>query len=251
MIEAETRELHVFEREPLVGTMSGQVARILGTRIVGGEYRPGEVLPVEAELCAAFGVSRTTVREAVKQLSSKRLLETLPKIGTRVLPFADWNLLDRDVLGWRLLAQFDSKIVDDIFEMRLCFEPRASALAAQRGDADDLANIAHRLQQLDDALQRGDRRLAAEADLDFHLTIINVSRNGMFITIGGAIKSALRVSSEMLHRQPEHPARDLSLYAAVAEGIQAHEPAAASTAMERLLSASRDRMLGMMKQSPA
>jgi DNA-binding FadR family transcriptional regulator len=54
-----------------------------------------------------------------------------PKIGTRVLPFSDRNLLDRDVLAWRLNAQFDSKIVEDIFEMRICFEPRASFLAAR------------------------------------------------------------------------------------------------------------------------
>ena len=65
------------------------------------------------------------IREAVKDLSAKRLIEVSPKVGTRVLPFADWNLLDRDVLAWRLNAQFDAKIVQDIFEMRLCFEPRA------------------------------------------------------------------------------------------------------------------------------
>ena len=242
----------MFEREPLVGTMSAQVARILGMRIVGGEYAPGEILPVEADLCAAFGVSRTTVREAVKQLGSKRLLETLPKIGTRVLPFDDWSLLDRDVLGWRLLAQFDTKIVDDIFEMRLCFEPRASALAALHGNADDLATIARRLHELEDALKPGgDVRLAAQSDLDFHLSIINISRNGMFITIGGAIKAALRVSAEMMHRHPQHPERDLSLYNAVGAGIVARDPAAAAAAMERLLSASRDRLLGMMKHWPA
>jgi DNA-binding FadR family transcriptional regulator len=110
----------VFEREP----------------IVGGEYRPGDLLQVEADLCAAIGVSRTTVREGVKMLASKRLIEISPKTGTRVLPFADWNLLDRDVLAYRLLAQFDTKIVQDIFEMRLCIEPRASALAAQQGSED-------------------------------------------------------------------------------------------------------------------
>lgn len=238
----------MFEREPLVGTMSAQVARILGMRIVGGEYAPGEILPVEAELCTAFGVSRTTVREAVKQLGSKRLLETLPKIGTRVLPFADWSLLDRDVLGWRLLAQFDTKIVEDIFEMRLCFEPRASALVALQGEADDMSTIRRRLHELEDALKPGgDVRLAAQSDLDFHLSIINMSRNGMFITIGSAIKAALRVSAEMMHRHPERPERDLSLYNAVGAGILARDPGAASAAMERLLSASRNRLLGMMQ----
>ncbi len=238
----------MFEREPIVGTMSVQVARILGMRIVGGEYRPGDLLPVEAELCAAIGVSRTTVREGVKMLSSKRLIEISPKTGTRVLPFSDWNLLDRDVLAWRLLAQFDTKIVQDIFEMRLCIEPRASALAAQQGSEDGLRAIERRYQDVRETLQQGgDMRLAAQADLEFHMTIINTSQNGMFITIGGAVKAALRVSSEMLHRLPEHPMRELSLYDDVRQSILRRDVDAASLSMAALLQASRVRLLSMME----
>jgi DNA-binding GntR family transcriptional regulator len=50
----------MFEREPLVGTMTAQVAKIIGMRIVGGEFLPGDALPVEGDLCSAYGVSRTT-----------------------------------------------------------------------------------------------------------------------------------------------------------------------------------------------
>ena len=238
----------MFEREPIVGTLSSQVARILGMRIVGGEYRPGEQLPIEPELCAALGVSRTTIREAIKTLNSKRLIEVSPKLGTRVLPFDDWNLLDRDVLSWRLLAQFDRKIVDDIFEMRLCFEPRASALAAEHGKAEDFRGLQRRYDELERALKDGgDSRFAAQADLEFHLAIINLSRNGMFITIGGAIKSALRVSSELLHARPDHPERNLALYDDVRVGILGRDGAAAAAAMTTLLLASRERLMSMMK----
>lgn len=238
----------MFERAPVVGTMSAQVARILGMRIVSGEYRPGEALPIEPELCSAFGVSRTTVREAVKQLASKRLIESSPKVGTRVLPFDEWNLLDRDVLGWRLLAQFDTKIVEDIFEMRLCFEPRASALAAEHGSEEDFRMLQRRYDELADALQaERDVRGAAAADLEFHLSIINMSRNGMFITIGGAIKAALRTSSEMLHSHPDHPLRDLSLYREVLLRVLERDATGAAEAMTALVQASRDRLLGMMR----
>ena len=51
----------MFEREPIVGTMSSQVARIIGTKIVGGEYAPGDSLPIEGDLCTQYGVSRTTL----------------------------------------------------------------------------------------------------------------------------------------------------------------------------------------------
>ena len=145
----------MFEREPLVGTMSAQVARIIGTKIVGGEYQPGDSLPIEGDLCTQYGVSRTTVREAIKHLAGKRLIDVQPKIGTRVLPFNDWNLLDREVLAWRLNAQFDSKIVEDIFEMRLCFEPRACYLAARSGSAEDHRLIEKRYTKLASIVQAG------------------------------------------------------------------------------------------------
>lgn len=234
----------MFEREPLVGTMSSQVARIIGTKIVGGEYQPGDTLPIEGDLCTQYGVSRTTVREAIKHLAGKRLIDVQPKIGTRVLPFNDWNLLDREVLAWRLNAQFDSKIVEDIFEMRLCFEPRASYLAARYGSADDHRLIEKRYTKLASIVQEGnDIRLAAQADLEFHMTIINLSQNGMFITIGSAIKAAMRVSSEMLQRHASHPSEDLALYDDVRNHIVSREPEAAAEAMTRLLKASLARVL--------
>lgn len=234
----------MFEREPLVGTMSAQVARIIGTKIVGGEYQPGDTLPIEGDLCTQYGVSRTTVREAIKHLAGKRLIDVQPKIGTRVLPFNDWNLLDREVLAWRLNAQFDSKIVEDIFEMRLCFEPRASYLAARNGSAEDHRLIEKRYTKLASIVQSGnDIRLAAQADLEFHMTIINLSQNGMFITIGSAIKAALRVSSEMLQHHATHPSEDLALYDDVRNRIVSREPEAAAEAMTRLLKASLARVL--------
>ncbi len=233
----------MFEREPLVGTMTAQVAKIIGMRVVGGEFLPGDVLPVESDLCSAYGVSRTTVREAIKQLSSKRLIDVSPKIGTRVLPFADWNLLDRDVLAWRLHAQFDTKIIEDIYEMRLCFEPRACFLAAQAGNAADMQLLDRCYHALAAAYTSTEVRAAAEADLAFHMAIIEMSRNGMFITIGNGIKAALRVSLETLLRHATRPSEDLALHAAVHQHILAHEPDAAARAMTDLLTASRARLL--------
>ena len=235
----------MLEREPIaVGTMSAQIERSLGTRIVAGEFRPGDALPVESELCEIYGVSRTTIREAMKRLAAKRLVDVSPKVGTRVLPFADWNLLDRDVLAWRLGAQFDSKIVEDIFEMRLCFEPRAAFLAASDGTAEDHAEIARHCADLVAACAADlPPAVTPAAALDFHLAVINASRNGLFVTIGAAIKTALRVSSEMLQKQAARPHEDAALHARVAAAITARRPHEAATAMEALLRASRARLL--------
>ena len=234
----------MLEREILAGTMSSQVANHLGVRIVSGDFGPGAALPIESELCEYYGVSRTTVREAVKSLAGTRLIGVSPKVGTRVLPFSEWNLLDRDVLAWRLQAQFDVKIVEDIFEMRLCFEPRASYLAARDGTAEDHALIDHHFVELAAAHeQRLPVKTISESALEFHLAVINASHNGLFVTIGSAVKSALRVSSEMLQRHAGPPSEDIALHDAVRTAIVGRRPKEAARAMENLLAAARERLL--------
>ena len=234
------------------GTMSSRIERSLGMRIVSGEFRPFDTLPIESELCEIYGVSRTTIREAVKGLVAKRLVDVSPKVGTRILAFDDWNLLDRDVLEWRLNAQFDAKIVEDIFEMRLCFEPRASFLAARHGGAEDHSRISRHVDDLAAAHEAGLAPLvASEAALEFHLAVIRASRNGLFLTIGSAIKTALRVSSEMVQKHAARADDDVALHRAVADAIAARRPTGAARAMTELLVASRARVLPLAAPRPA
>jgi DNA-binding FadR family transcriptional regulator len=238
----------MFERQSPIGTMSAQVARILGTRIVSGEFAPGDSLPIESELCQAYGVSRSTIREAVKHLAAKRLIEVAPKVGTRVLPFASWNLLDPEVLTWRLNAQFDRRIVEDLYEMRQCFEPRACFLAAREATIGDLEAIQRSLADLVAMLHSP--ALAASAEAEFHLAIIAATHNGLFATIGGAVKTALRVSFAMTQKVPGQPAMDLEPYQRVVAAISARRGEDASDAMRELLERSRLRVLGALESTP-
>ncbi|MDA0990729.1 MAG: GntR family transcriptional regulator, partial [Verrucomicrobia bacterium] len=80
------------------GDLPTQLANLIGRRILNGELRPGDQLPPETELLAETGVSRTTMREAIKLLVSKGLVEARPKSGTRVRPSTEWSLLDPTVL---------------------------------------------------------------------------------------------------------------------------------------------------------
>ncbi len=82
----------------------GQVAHEIGIRIMSGELAIGATPPNEAEFSGRLNVSRTALRESIKVLAAKGLLESRPKIGTRVRPRAAWNMLDPDVLAWRLEA---------------------------------------------------------------------------------------------------------------------------------------------------
>ena len=78
--------------------LHGRVAYMLATAILRGDYLPGTLLPREAELMESFGVSRTVLREALRTLNSKGLVESRPKVGTKVRRRSAWNLLDADLL---------------------------------------------------------------------------------------------------------------------------------------------------------
>lgn len=79
--------------------LSYVLAEKLAQRILAGKYAPGSILPGEIELGELFGVSRTAVREAVKTLTAKGMVLPRPRIGTRVMPQANWNFLDQELLS--------------------------------------------------------------------------------------------------------------------------------------------------------
>src|SRR5437660_12133093 len=112
--------------------LHGAVVHEIGVRIIRGDLTPGEPLPTEDELGSQLGASRTVLREAVKVLAAKRLVESRPKTGTRVRPRRDWNLLDPDVLAWQVEAGADADFLAQALEIRRMIEPAAARLAAER-----------------------------------------------------------------------------------------------------------------------
>src|ERR1700722_18840626 len=76
----------------------GNLVEEIGLRILSGDYIPAEALPIEPDLMLELGVSRTVLREAVKILAAKGLLESRGKLGTRVRERRHWNLLDPTIL---------------------------------------------------------------------------------------------------------------------------------------------------------
>ncbi len=107
--------------------------------------RPVRCCPSAQDMCARFSVSRTALREAYSILSAKGLIVARPKIGTRVRPKAEWNLLDPEVLAWHLAATPSEHLVDELFALRQMVEPPASALAASSPSRDTVAADRRRL----------------------------------------------------------------------------------------------------------
>ena len=87
-----------------------------GKQIAQGEFAPGTALPSEADLCERFDTSRNVMREVIKVLSTKRLIDAQRHRGLFVMPSEQWNYLDADVLEWVLEKGANPSLVRSVIE---------------------------------------------------------------------------------------------------------------------------------------
>ena len=111
----------------------GRVVSSIGEGIIKGRYPPGSLLPREPELIAKFEVSRTALREALKVLAAKGLVETRQRVGTRVRPQEQWNHFDPEITAWQLGNGFRSGFVRDLIEFRQILETTFKLHQATKG----------------------------------------------------------------------------------------------------------------------
>ncbi len=207
------------------------VVEELGRRIVGGEFKPGSALPNEAVLGKEFDASRSVIREAVKSLAAKGLIESRTRTGIRVLAPMHWNLLDPHLLGWRYSTMQPSKFYREIFEIRELIEPQAAAFAAERASKAEIAEITSAYDAMEAAEEPGAE--AIDADLRFHHAILAGAHNDLLLQVGNLIGVGLTVSYRL---SSESYTVFLPLHKTVSEAVANRNPDAARRAMVRLLS---------------
>ncbi len=211
------------------------VADELGTRIVRGDIKPGDPFPIEAELGQEFGASRSVIREVVKSLAAKGLLESRTRTGIRVLPESRWNLFDTDVLEWRYTAMPPEAFFRELFEIRRMIEPEAASLAAQRGSEAEIAAMETAYELMETAKNGSDE--AIEADLAFHREILAAAHNPLLHQMASLIGVGLLVAYR-ISRDPFTVF--LSKHKEVLIAIKKRKPEAARKAMDQLLTGTRD-----------
>jgi DNA-binding FadR family transcriptional regulator len=164
---------------PLVEAPSrtGQMVDKLGARIASGAIASGAKLPSESELVAEFGVSRTVVREAISQLRARGLVTTQRGIGT----FATARPARSVEFPVGRVDQATLAEVLALLELRISLETEASALAAQRRTAEQVARMEALLDTIGRSAKRGGD--AADADFDFHLCVAESSGNHFFLDL--------------------------------------------------------------------
>jgi DNA-binding FadR family transcriptional regulator len=214
-------------------SLYNKVAHDLGQRIVRGDYKPGALLPNEAECGQIYKVSRTAVREAVKMLSAKGLIQSRPKIGSRVEPRNAWNLLDRDVLSWYCTTVDFQRFANDVQQIRMMIEPEAAALAAMHRTAGQFVEIEAAYQAMADAVD--DEAAWNVADVRFHLAVLNASGNEFIPPFGRVIESLLANLFSVTVAHLRNRMKVLPLHLAILEAIRTKKPDRARDAVRKLL----------------
>lgn len=229
----------------------GQTVEALAHRVLGGTLAEGTTLDLTA-LQQELGVSLTALRESLKVLAAKGMIDARQKRGTFIRPRTDWNLLDADVLRWQFQIATASAgastwaapgagaetsaalpLLRDLEEVRGIVEPAAVRLAAQRRTAEDLAALDDALAAMgaaDDGAQE-----AVEADLAFHRALLAASHNELLERMERVITTGLAARDRLVHGPGHHPVDPVPSHRAVLDAVRARDPRGAETAMRRLL----------------
>lgn len=220
--------------------LTGEVIARLTEEIVSGKLGPSARLPTEQEMIAAFGVSRTVVREAIAALRAEGLVETRQGAGAFVAkdprrPF-------------RIDAEGPLNVSDvvDLMELRMTVETEAAGLAATRRTAAQLEAIAKALGAFERAVRAGED--AIDADFDFHCAIGAATANRYFLSflryLGSFIipRRSIHVDDAAADARSAYLDGVVAEHTAIFDAIEAGDAAGASEAMRVHLSRGRDRV---------
>jgi GntR family transcriptional repressor for pyruvate dehydrogenase complex len=204
-----------------------QIVQQIEESILKGELSEGSQLPAERDLAKQFGVSRTAVREAIKALQEKGLVDAFPGRGTFVTNGTSNSMrrsLDRIIKcgepdGWAYLV-----------EVREILEPEIAALAAVRATDQDLAAMRDALEVMDHAGRDSDAFI--EADLDFHLALAEAAANPIVLSLIDSIVGLLREQRLRIFRIGGGPERGQHHHKRILEAIERNDPQGARAAMQ-------------------
>lgn len=204
-----------------------QIVQQIEESIRKGELTEGSQLPAERDLATQFGVSRTAVREAIKALQEKGLVDAFPGRGTFVTNGTSNSMrrsLDRIIKsdepdGWGYLV-----------EVREILEPEIAALAAQRAEDQDIATMQEAVNVMEQAGR--DAEAFIEADLDFHLALAEAAANPIVLSLIDSIVGLLREQRLRIFQIGGGPERGQHHHKRILDAIKRHDAQGARAAMQ-------------------
>ena len=163
--------------------------RLYGSIVAEGGLAPGDKLPNELDLSQELGVSRTTLREAVRMLVAQGVLEVRRGKGT----FVSARVEEIDDFGFTGLSRVRGQL-RDLFELRSIFEPQAARLACRRATAEERADILAKGKAVADCIRSGADR--TQADAAFHAAIVRATHNEFMVRLLPLIQRAVATAVE-------------------------------------------------------
>lgn len=218
------------------------IVRALGEDIISGRFPAGDKIPSEPELLERFGVSRTSLREALKTLTGKGLLVVKTRVGTKVSDRIRWNLFDPEVLAWKVSAGMDADFRRHLAEVRRAVEPATAELASSHRTVEDLATMREAIETMrsETVSEYG----FARADLALHLAIGAASKNPMLRSVASVIETALLEAFTLSPptRAPELHRETVDAHARIVDCIEARDGSGAAAAMLAVIDAGYSRV---------
>src|SRR5437016_1298733 len=212
-----------------------QIVQQVEDSILKGQLKPGDQLPAERDLAQRFGVSRTAVREAVKTLREKGLVEAYSGRGTFITNGTSQAMRQSLDLMFKM-AHSEGYV--HLAEVRAILEPEIAALAATRIEEQYLDSMREAVAVMDRMPRDADSFI--EADLDFHLSLAEAAGNPLILALIDSIVGLLREQRSRIFRVDGGPERGQFHHKRIMETIERRDPDAARDAMRAHLEQVRE-----------
>ncbi|MET3899722.1 DNA-binding FadR family transcriptional regulator [Devosia sp. UYZn731] len=195
----------MIEAGSLIRSLSGRpaarnfhtfVLNEIGLGIVTGRFPVGSILASDAVMMETYGVSRTVLREALKTLEAKGMIEARPKVGTRVSPQSRWSFFDPQVLSWHFYARPDRRFYESLFDIRRALESRAVILSSRHRTAEHVRLMKYWLHQMD--MSESTLETHGLAGLEIHRVIAESSGNILLRSVTGIVELTLALALKSL-----------------------------------------------------
>jgi len=203
-----------------------------------GRLNPGDKLPPERELAEAFGVSRTSVRDAIRVLEMQGMVEPRQGDGTLVRDLSPDSLVNplASVLGR------NGRLLTELLDVRKILEPPLAARAAAHASDADIKNLSAILDRQAEKVRQGE--LAIDEDTQFHYTIATAARNSVVMRVVDVLMDLLRESRERSLQVKGRLQKSLAGHHQILAAIHARDQAAAEAAMRQHLQEIEDVIVG-------
>lgn len=217
----------LFEK-PTQTRFSEQIATQIESMVLSGQLRPGDKLPSERELAIRFGVSRTAIRESIKLLEERGLLETMDGRGA----FVTSPKMDNVVSSLHLAYRMQDCSAEDLHEARWGLESFIVRLAAERATDEDIARMKAAVEMMDSAFDDPERYTSG--DLEFHAAIAASTHNPLLVVMAGPLVELIQSLGRVVFKTGSRAERHKGHHRLL-ECIRNHDAAGAEESLHQHL----------------